>query len=82
MSKALTIAALVLFAGTAYAAEVREARPVACLDYSVAKLPDGSSVAMCVGKKGKKPRLLRSFAMAKVTDPDTGVSVPMIVGFP
>lgn len=82
MKQAFVISALILTAGTALAAEVHETRPVACLDYSIAKLTDGSSVGMCEGKKGKKSRLLRGFAVAKVVNPETGFAAQVLVGFP
>jgi len=82
MNRFAIAAALVLATGTAFAAEAREARPVACADYSIAKTADGSTIGMCAGRKGKKPRLMRSFAMAKVVDPDTGASTNLLVGYP
>ncbi len=81
MKRFAIAAALLLAAGSAIAAEAREARPVACLNYSIAKLPDGASVGMCQSAKGK-PRLLRSFALASVTNPETGVAAKLLVGFP
>jgi hypothetical protein len=80
---AFAFAAIALTATAyAYSAEQKEARPVACLDYSIAKLADGSSIGMCEGRKGKKPRLMRSFAVTKVTNPDTGAAATLLVGFP
>ncbi len=77
----LLCAALLFVAGSAVAAEAREARPVACLDYSIAKLSDGSTVGMCAGK-GKRPKLLRGYTVAKVVNPETGAIASVLVGFP
>lgn len=81
MKKVLMIAALILTAGSAYAAGERVARPVACLNYSIAKLADGSEVGMCQSAKGK-PRLVRSFVVTKVKNPETGAADSILVGFP
>jgi hypothetical protein len=72
--------ALILCSATAFAAgEARQARPVACADYSIAKTDKGD-VALCISAKGK-PSVLRSFAIASLTDPSTGSTVKVAVGF-
>lgn len=81
MKKVLMTIGVLLVAGGAYAAGEREARPVACMNYSVAKLADGSEVGMCQSAKGK-PRLVRSFVVAKVKQPETGSYANVLVGFP
>lgn len=82
MTRFAVAAALLLATGAGLAAEAKGGRPVACLDFSIAKLTDGSTVGMCEGRKGKKPHLLRGYAVATVVNPETGLPAKLLVGFP
>lgn len=87
MKKLLVIAALVLTAGTAFAAGAdKAAKVVACQNFTIAKLDNGATMGVCsgsaegMGRKGKKPRFLTSYTVAKVADP-SGALVSVLVGF-
>lgn len=74
---------IIMAAATTHAAEPHEAKPVACLYYSIANLTDGSSVGICEATKaGGKPRVLRDFSETTVLNKSTGKTVKMLVGFP
>lgn len=56
-------------------------KPVTCQNYSIAKLDDGSTIGMCQGKPGKKPRILSTYTITTVKDP-SGAQVKVLVGYP
>jgi hypothetical protein len=69
--------------GTAHAEGTpKVAKPVVCLDYTIASTSDGGSIGVCApSKPGGKPRYLRSFVESHVLDPSTGKPQAMLVGF-
>jgi len=83
MRKVLTIAALILTAGTAFAAgEAKEAKPVACLNFNEFKDANGVTMGVCgATKPGGKVRVLRSYVVARVVDPSTDKTVSVMAGF-
>ena len=82
MVRLLAVVSLVLmFAGLAHA-ETKAAKPVACVDYSVATLSDGSKVGVCSpSKPGGKPTYLRSFEIVKLIDPATATVSSVMLGY-
>lgn len=83
MRKVLMIAALILTAGTAFAAgEIREAKPIACAHFDEFKGATGSTMGVCApSKEGGKPRVLRSYVVTKLVNPSTGKPESVMVGF-
>lgn len=77
----LAILALTLVSGSALAEGARAKKPVTCQSYSIAKLEDGSTIGMCQGKPGKKPRILSTYTLTTVKDP-SGAQVKVLVGYP
>lgn len=83
MKKALMIAALVLTAGTAYAAGERSPKVVACQVFDELKSASGATMGLCAStKEGGKPRVLRSYVVTRVLNPATGKAESVLVGFP
>lgn len=82
MKSALLSAAILLVAGTSFAAgELKASKVVACQEFTTAKLADGTYVGVCQ-REGKKPRFLTSFTIAKVSNPSTRAVESVLVGFP
>lgn len=83
MSKYLTIAALILTAGTAFAAgEAKEAKPVACANFNEFHDANGVTLGVCgATKPGGKSRVLRSYVVARVVNPATDKPEPIMVGW-
>lgn len=83
MKKLLVIAALVLTAGSAFAAGERSAKVVACQVFDELKSASGAAMGVCASsKEGGKPRVLRSYVVTKVLNPTTGKADPVMVGYP
>jgi hypothetical protein len=83
MNKFLTIAALVLATGTAFAAgEAKAPKLVTCEQFEIFKAESGAPIGMCQPTKpGGKPRYLRSYVVVKVVNPATEQPVSAMVGF-
>lgn len=83
MRKLLTIAALIMTAGTAFAAgEAKAPKVVACQNFNEFHDANGVTMGVCgATKPGGKVRILRSYVVTKVTDPSTEKPVPLMVGF-
>lgn len=83
MNKLLIVAALVLTAGTAFAAsEAKPAKLVTCEQFSLLKTDQGPTIGMCQpSKPGGKPRYLRSYVVVKVVNPATELPVTAMVGY-
>jgi hypothetical protein len=71
-------AALVLVSFPALAAGPK--KPVTCQNFSVAKLDSGATIGLCMGKPGKKPRILSTYTITTVKNPE-GADVKVMVGF-
>jgi len=81
-TRILTLIALLSLPAIAYGAqEARKARPVACEDFALAKSENATFAICAPSKAGGKPSMLRSYAVATVTDPATGLAVKVAVGF-
>lgn len=83
MKRVLTIAALILTAGTATAAgEAKVPKVIACETFDEFRDANGATMGVCVAaKEGGKPRVVRSYVVTKVTNPATGKPQAILVGF-
>lgn len=84
MKKVLVFAALILTAGAAFAAgEVRAAKVVACENFNEFRDVNGVTMGVCgASSPNGKPRVLRSYVVAKVVNPSTDKTARVMVGYP
>lgn len=83
MKRVLTIAALILTAGTAFAAgEAKAPKVTACQNFDEFRDANGVTMGVCGAKKpGGKVTYLRSYIVTKVINPATEKPEAILVGF-
>lgn len=80
--KTAILVLLLAFSSVASAEEPKQAKPVACANFTEATTSDGAKIGICGAATPKgKARFLRSYQIVSVIDPHTDKLSRLMVGF-